>query len=806
MDNLMLKKAIEYADRGWKVFPLHTSKKSACSCGNPSCSSAAKHPRIKEWQKSCSDKLPQIEDWWKKWPDANIGLATGNASGFFVIDIDPRHGGKESLQDLVKKNGVFPKTLASNTGGGGYHLFFKEPNIRITNRINLLPGIDIRGDGGYVVAPPSFHHSGAQYSWTKDLKESSIQDAPNWLLELFLRPSKPYTNSEILSANVVQAGGRNNFLTREAGKLRRKGFDQSQLLQELRKINENCCVPPLDEHELLTICASVSRYPAGNSIRLVAATHWSGEPGSLAAAVAEAPPLSPDLLPECVRPWIMDVSERMQVTPEFVMAPALVSFSSVVGKKIGIYPKEHDDWLVIPNLWGLIVARPGYFKSPTIAEAMKPLEKLSEAARRESEANLHFARANQMFASMQLEAMRDLVKQAIKSGTHDKIEELKTQIAELEMEAEAAKLVERRYKTNDATVEKIARLLNENPNGLLLMRDELNGWLQLLSRAGREGDREFFLESWNGYGSYTVDRVGSGTLHVPSLCLSIFGGIQPGKLQAYVEKTIQGLADDDGLLQRFQILIYPDLSSEWKNVDRSANVVALQKAFDVFQKIDSIPVRASGEVLGVRFSSVAQEAFNNWRDQLENRLRSNEIGCPAFESHLAKYRSLMPSLALLFWILEDPENINGKGAVSFQSAHQAIQWCAYLEKHALKAYSIGQNTDALAAKRLTECIEQGLITHGTSVRSIYRRQWGYLRTPELVDRALETLEELNWLRVIYVAVQGGRTKKIELHPKFRRTQRRDNHEYEISGRNNGALEDNSNTDRRAFLGANHHQI
>src|SRR5437016_5349572 len=105
MDKAMVEKALEYADRGWKVVPLHTVKSSLCSCGNPQCASAAKHPRIKEWQTACSSNVSEIRDWWQKWPDANIGLATGKASGFFVLDVDPRHGGKESLQKLVKKNG-----------------------------------------------------------------------------------------------------------------------------------------------------------------------------------------------------------------------------------------------------------------------------------------------------------------------------------------------------------------------------------------------------------------------------------------------------------------------------------------------------------------------------------------------------------------------------------------------------------------------------------------------------------------------------------------------------------------------------
>ncbi len=806
MDNAMTNKAVEYGDRGWRVFPLHTARNSACSCGSQNCTSAAKHPRIKEWQKECSNQADKINDWWGKWPDANIGIATGSASGFFVVDIDPRHGGKESFQELVKQYGMFSKTMASNTGGGGFHLFFKENELKISNRTNVLPGIDVRGEGGYIVAPPSYHQSGAQYTWTKNLKDSAIQEAPAWLLELLKRSVKPYSRSAVHAGEAVREGGRNNFLTKEAGKLRRLGLEHGQLLFELRKINSFYCQPPLDENELSTICASVAKYPSAQAFPLVEVSpSWPEKPQDLSSAIV-APTMSSDLLPECFKPWIMDIADRMQVSPEFVAAPALVSFSSVVGRKLGIYPKQHDNWLVLPNLWGLIVARPGYFKSPTIAEAMKPLENLSLAAFKEYESRLHQAKASQMLALMELEAVKDLVKKAAKEGKRDNLEALKIQMAELEQEADAARLVERRYKTNDATVEKVARLMNENPNGLLLLRDELNGWLQLLGKAGREGDREFFLESWNGYGSYTVDRVGSGTLHVPALCLSVFGGIQPGKLQTYVEKTLQGRAEDDGLLQRFQVLIYPEHSPSWENVDRSPNLIAQEKAIELFNKIDALRPAEPGTIQGVNFCSLAQEVFNHWRLELEKKLRSEEIGCHAFESHLAKYRSLMPSLALLFWILEDPENIHARGAVSLQATTKAIDWCAFLEKHAVKAYAIGQNAQVIAAKKLAQCIEQGLLTEGMAVRSIYRKQWAQLATPHLVDAAIETLEELGWLRVVNTVVQGGKTKKIELHPKFRELKQGKQHESQIKTNGNGAAENNSNAHRTAFLGANHHQF
>lgn len=124
---------------------------------------------------------------------------------------------------------------------------------------------------------------------------------------------------------------------------------------------------------------------------------------------------------------------------------------------------------------------------------------------------------------------------------------------------ETINVTEKRFKTNDATVEKIGALLLDNPNGIMIIRDELSGWLKTLEKAGREGDREFFLESWNGYGSFTVDRIGRGTLHIPSLCLSIFGGLQPGKLDAYISQALNSGAGDDGMLQRFQLLMYPEM-------------------------------------------------------------------------------------------------------------------------------------------------------------------------------------------------------------------------------------------------------
>ena len=166
------------------------------------------------------------------------------------------------------------------------------------------------------------------------------------------------------------------------------------------------------------------------------------------------------------------------------------------------------------------------------------------------------------------------------------------------LELEETKIVEKRYRTNDATIEKIGVILHENPTGILVFRDELSGWLKNLEKVGREGDRSFFLESWTGKGQISVDRIGRGTLHIPSLTLSVFAGLQPGKLDGYIHQTLQGGEGEDGLIQRFQVLVYPELNRKWKNVDRPPNAIHQENVLKLFKKLSSlIPLDSMNKLL-----------------------------------------------------------------------------------------------------------------------------------------------------------------------------------------------------------------
>jgi len=147
----MLEAALSYAERGWPVFPCHTNSSEACSCGKQDCSSPAKHPRVAKGVLAATTDVSQIRKWWKLWPDANIGIATGAKSGIVVIDIDPRHGGEESLAEFF--HGALPRTPTALNGSGGARYFFAHPGRNVRSRVNVLRGIDVHGDGDYVLAP-----------------------------------------------------------------------------------------------------------------------------------------------------------------------------------------------------------------------------------------------------------------------------------------------------------------------------------------------------------------------------------------------------------------------------------------------------------------------------------------------------------------------------------------------------------------------------------------------------------------------------------------------------------------------------
>ncbi len=253
----------------------------------------------------------------------------------------------------------------------------------------------------------------------------------------------------------------------------------------------------------------------------------------------------------------------------------------------------------------------------------------------------------------------------------------------------------------------------------------------------------------------------------------MLGGIQPGPLERYL-RAVFGGRGDDGLLQRFQLAVWPDGAGPWRNVDRWPDAAARARAVEIFQRLNTLdPAAVGAEELTpeerpfLRFDAEAQELFDGWRADLEHRLRAEEDH-PVLLSHLAKYRSLLPSLALLFHLI-DGVDTGRRGPVSGAAAAQAAAWCEYLAAHARRLYGAVTDTARVAAALLATRLARGRLASPFTAREVYRQEWTGLTEPRVVQGALECLEELGWIRPEALrAPDGGRpTVRFHLNPRLR---------------------------------------
>ena len=449
-----------------------------------------------------------------------------------------------------------------------------------------------------------------------------------------------------------------------------------------------------------------------------------------------------NLLPDALLDWIVDIAERLQCPADYPAVAAIIALAGIVGRKIGLRPQRRIDWQVVPNLWGAVIGRPGLMKTPAIQEPLDILKRLEADAKSEYETAMREHKAALIVAKATRDVRQSDLKQAIKAGKG--ADEIAAELQSLE----PSEPIRRRHLINDSTVEKLGELLNQNPNGLTVFRDELIGLLKSLDQEGREGARAFFLEAWNGSGRFTYDRIARGTLDIVATIVSIIGAIQPGPLSDYVRKLAKGGAGDDGLIQRFQLAVWPDCPKTWRNVDRFPDSNARRKAHATYVRLDQMqPVELAAEVDEqeavpfLRFDDEAQDRFDTWRGELESRLRSGAEH-PAVESHLAKYRSLVPSLALLIHLADEPDG----GPVTVAALKRAVGWSQYLETHARRIYGALERHATNSARTLAGKILDGSLTDGFSLRDVYRPGWSGLSDRNEASAAVEVLLDHDWLQ------------------------------------------------------------
>jgi putative DNA primase/helicase len=450
------------------------------------------------------------------------------------------------------------------------------------------------------------------------------------------------------------------------------------------------------------------------------------------------------MLPDALKDWCSDIADRMQVPLDFPAVAAMAALGTATMRRACIQPKQRDtDWTEYPNLWGAIVAPPGMMKSPVLDKVAAPLREIENRWRvsYEDEATQYAATA--AAAELEKRAWEQAYLASLKKGGDRP-----------QPPANGASAPrESRLRISDSTFEATHKILADNPAGVGCWRDELSGWLAGLDRQGREAERAFYLESWSGHSGFTIDRIGRGSIYVKHCCLSVFGGIQPARLRSYLEDALKDGPSNDGLIQRFQLLVWPDFEEGWQYIDRSGDVATSGRAKATFERIVALEV---DNPLRLKFSEDAQQLFIGWLTALEGRIRSPET--PAvLQAHFAKYRKLMPALALLCALADGRTD-----SVSLRDAQRAAMWCEYLEPHARRVYGSKASPETIAAQTLARKLQAGWHSADGrfSLRDTYEKHWAGLTTPDEARAAVLVLCEYGWAKKMATQNRAGRPSEV----------------------------------------------
>src|SRR5262249_37546052 len=418
------------------------------------------------------------------------------------------------------------------------------------------------------------------------------------------------------------------------------------------------------------------------------------------------------------------VADGLRSPPDCVAVPAIAALGSLIGRRIGIKPQQKTDWLEVPNLWGVFIGPPGMLKSPAMVEALKPLHHLEAKAVKDYQVARRIYEADLEAFNLRKSVKASMDKERLRAKPND------TPISGIDLGEEPQEPTAVRYRTNDSTYEAVGELLINNPTGILVERDELVSLLKHLDREEQAVARGFYLSGWSGLQPYTLDRIGRGQRHIDAICIGVLGNTQPSRISEYARRANADGAGGDGLLQRFSLMVWPDLPGERHNGDRYPNSESREAAWKAFERVSKLDLAAVLEIGGqqnqydqipfLRFDEEAAAEFLEWRANLEGRLRSGEMA-PALEGHMAKYRKLVPSLALINHLADD-----GDGPVGLESLLKALAFSKYLESHARRVYAASGVMEIVAAKAILLHLRRGDLKDGFTARDVHQRDWSGL--------------------------------------------------------------------------------
>lgn len=701
-----------YTQHNIKVFPVkRQDKKPLCANG---------------FKAATTDKVV-LQEWNNKFPNCNVGIPTGHINNIFVVDIDGEQG-IESLNHLELIHGKLDAPTVIT--GKGKHLYFKMPeNVELKcSTSKIADHIDIRANGGYVVAPPSVHENGHRYTWENFVSNQDFPDAPTWLISLMTnaekqtlpvsgvleeisnapqgqrndtlyrraislinRTRKEYLNMNEVKQNIINAALQSGLSKEEATKT----FDNA-----LKFVEENCNIPADSEPDMDILKTKI---------------------------LLPAPKLNTKIF-KGLEDWVNQTAETTNAPVDYVAFSLLAGAAGVIGLSRSISPWA--GWEESCCLWVGAIGEPSSGKTPATTPIRKILNKIEDSRKNKYSDKL-----------AEWKKEKEVAKQR-KKEWEEKIKENPNTASNFPSEAIIpAKPQTYRFVYGDTTQEALTSDMEKNIKGAILFRDELSAWISGMNRYNSgSSERGFWLEAFNG-NKFVCNRVkfDDERLEIQNLLVSVFGTIQPQRLIDTV------LSDrGDGFLARF-LWVYPELKPAAipQNIALPKNVLAAFKNLDSL--LDPYADNAEKQKKCLPLSIEAQQLFNTWYLAHLNKSQQEESILKYFlgkgQGYVLRFALL---LELLWWAdSEYPEPTE----VSFEAIQMAIElYDTYLTPMCERVYNMyyspSQNIEARAlAKWIIENKPKSFI-----LRDVYNNgNIANLRRKEQAETAANRLLDLNWL-------------------------------------------------------------
>lgn len=435
---------------------------------------------------------------------------------------------------------------------------------------------------------------------------------------------------------------------------------------------------------------------------------FSGEPQELEDRLLPVPQFPLDCLASPIKDYCQIRASQTCLPPDFGATAFLGILSGLIGRAYQLEMRPNHDWFESANLWGLLVGNPATLKSPTIKSVsnlcLTPLDKLAKE---------QYERAHKEYKQRQ---------KAAKEGDidFDEVEPLR-----------------RRFHTDDPTVASLKKLFSSNPRGIILRTDETSGQLRKFEQDNYASDRAFYLSCWSGQETYHEDRISRDSLLDLRLALSWVGGIQPNTLKPYLEQAVGVRAGGDGLMQRFQLISYPDLTQKFQDVDILIPDGLRTELMQIAARIDALCISESV----LHFSPDAQQALVEWNVSHQNKTRSEEA--EYWQSHLGKIPKLVGALCLQLYIVDC---LSGNVAIDNIPLHvleRAFRLTEYFIAHAKRAYGSIESQTLSDARKILHKIKSGKLKARFKASEIYHNCSCSLRDPAKTYAALDLLYDKN---------------------------------------------------------------